>query len=472
MEPSLHRDNVANLEQSKRLNHPLSEPPYHVVIVGGGFAGLHAAKALGDAPVRVTLIDRRNFHLFQPLLYQVATGGLSPGDITAPLRAVLRDYKNISVLLAEVTDIDAPTRRVVMDIGWMEYDSLIVATGANHSYFGNDAWRQYAPGLKTVEDATEIRRRLLNAFEMAEREPDPEIRRQWLTFVVVGGGPTGVELAGALGEIANETLRRDFRVIRPEESQILLLDASPRILGTYDPELSLKAERSLVKLGVRTRAGVRVIAIDDTGVILQSPAGTERIASRTVLWAAGVQGSPLGKILASSAGAQIDRSGRVQVEPSLTVPGHPEILVIGDLAALQQDGQPVPGVAPAAMQMGDYAARQVIRRLRAQPPEAPFRYRDKGSMAVIGRASAVANIFGWKIGGYPAWLVWLFIHLMYLVGFRNRLLVFIQWGFQYLTFNRGARIISPESRSAGVTLPDAAGRAAGFGRPSSGPARP
>ncbi len=449
------------------MHHPLSEPQHHAVIVGGGFAGLYAAKVLGGAPVRVTLVDKRNFHLFQPLLYQVATGGLSPGDVSAPLRATLRRYANISVLMDEVIGIDANARRVAMAGGWMEYDSLLVATGANHSYFGNDEWRVHAPGLKTLEDATDIRRRILYAFEMAEKEPDPEIRRQWLTFLIVGGGPTGVELAGALGEIANETMRHDFRLIRPEESRILLLDAGSRLLSTYAPELSEKAERSLVKLGVRTRTGVRVISIDGTGVVLQAVGGTERMPARTVLWAAGVQASPLGAILAASTAVQLDRAGRVVVQPDLTVAGYPQILVAGDLASVMQDGQPVPGVAPAAMQMGDYAARLILRRLNGQSAAAPFRYRDKGSIAVIGRASAVASILGMKIGGYPAWLGWLFIHLMYLVGFQNRLLVFIQWGFQYLTFNRGARIISPSFTPQGE-----AGAWPGSEKPSSGPARP
>lgn len=413
-----------------------------MVIVGGGFAGLYAAKELGRAPVRVTLIDKRNFHLFQPLLYQVATGSLSPGEIAAPLRATLRDQRNTQVLMEEVTGIDPARRRLYLANAWIEYDSLILGTGAANSYFGNP-WETVAPGLKSLEDATEMRQRILYAFEAAEKEPDSEIRRQWLTFVIVGGGPTGVELAGALGEIANETLRRDFRLIRPQEAQILLIDASPRILSSYAPQLSDKAERFLMKLGVRTRTGVRVTSIDEQGLSFRGPDGvSDRIAARTVLWAAGVKAANFTRVLAESTGAQLDRAGRVQVEPDLTLKGHPEIFATGDMVTLTQDGQPVPGVCPAAMQMGRYAARRIVDRLNGRAASSPFRYHDKGSLAVIGRAAAVAQFGALRMAGHFAWLAWLFIHIMYLVGFQNRVLVFIQWGFQYLTFSRGARLIT------------------------------
>lgn len=432
--------------EPRQYVHPKSGPGKHVVILGGGFGGLYAAKGLAGAECRVTVIDKRNFHLFQPLLYQVATGGLSPGDIAAPLRAALRDHHNTQVLLDEAVDLDAPGRKLILKDGWIQYDFLIAAAGATHSYFGKPAWAGLAPGLKTLEDATEIRSRMLYAFEAAEKEPDPEIRGQWLTFVIVGGGPTGVELAGALGEIANETIRGDFRRIRPEESQILLLDAGSRILSSYAEELSMDAERALIALNVRTRNGVRVTAIDETGVALQTARGSERIGARTVLWAAGVQASPFAKVLAAQAGATLDRAGRILVSPDLTVPGHPEIFVVGDMASVEQDGQPIPGVAPAAMQMGRYVANRITGRGEAKP----FRYVDKGSLAVIGRASAVAQFGDTHFKGYLAWLLWLFIHLMYLVGFQNRVLVFVQWAFHYLTFSRGARIISSGRSSPGT----------------------
>jgi len=419
---------------------------HRVVILGGGFAGLYAAKSLRKAPVDVTLIDKRNFHLFQPLLYQVATGGLSPGEIAAPLRATLRDQSNTQVMLAEVTGIDAQAKRVVAQgpVGplTVEYDSLIVATGSTHSYFGHPEWEPIAPGLKTVEDATEMRQRLLSAFEAAEVEPSVEMRREWLTFLVVGAGPTGVELAGAIGEIARKTLREDFRHINPEEANILLIDAAERVLQAYPVDLSQKAERALIHLGVRTRSKLRVTAIDERGVMIQGANGSERIASRTVFWAAGVQASPLGAMLAKSTGVALDRAGRVQVQPDLTVAGYPDIYVCGDMAAIETDGKPVPGVAPAAMQMGRYAARHIVDRVQGKATGQPFRYFDKGSLAVIGRASAVADFGSVKLSGYLAWLAWLFIHLMYIVGFQNRVLVFIQWGFQYFTFNRGARLIT------------------------------
>jgi len=415
-----------------------------VVVVGGGFGGLYAAKALGRLPVDVTLIDRRNFHLFQPLLYQVATGGLSPGEIASPLRFVLRRHKNTEVLLAEVTDIDPANRRVVLRDGEVSYDTLILAAGARHYYFGHDEWEPLAPGLKTVEDATEIRRRILLAFERAEREPDLDQRRAWLTFVVVGGGPTGVELAGALGEIARDTLRQDFRHINPSEASILLLDGAERVLPTYPPDLSAEAETSLIKLGVRPLNGTIVVAIEEHGVTVKRRGGTEYIPARTVLWAAGVQASPLGRVLAERAGAILDRGGRVFVEADLTLAGHPEIFIVGDLANFShQDVKPLPGVAPVAMQQGRYVAEVIGGRLEGRAPQ-PFHYRDKGNLATIGRAAAVADFGRIHLGGFPAWLIWLFVHLMYLAEFDNRLLVFIQWAYNYFTRNRGARLITGE----------------------------
>lgn len=415
---------------------------HRVVIIGGGFGGLYAAKALRRAPAEVTLIDRRNFHLFQPLLYQVATGALSPGEIASPLRFVLRSSRNTKVLLGEVADLDCAGRRVILRDGEVAYDTLIVATGSSHHYFGNDQWAKLAPGLKTIEDATEIRRRILLAFEKAEREPDGDARSALLTFVVVGAGPTGVELAGALGEIANDTLRHDFRRINPAESRILLLEGGDRVLPAYPADLSAEAERSLIRLGVRPITSAVVTAIDKTGVTIRHDTQEERISARTVLWAAGVAASPLGRILAERAGARLDRAGRVMVEPDLTIAGHSDILVIGDLANFgHQTGKPLPGVAPVAMQEGRYAA-ELLRRRLAGKTVAPFHYHDKGSLATIGRAAAVADFGRIHIHGMPAWLTWLFIHLLYLVEFDNRLLVLIQWAYNYITRNRGARLIT------------------------------
>jgi NADH:quinone reductase (non-electrogenic) len=415
---------------------------HRVVIIGGGFGGLYAAKALRHSPVQVTLIDRRNFHLFQPLLYQVATGGLSPGEIASPLRYVLRQSKNTEVLLAEVMDLDPANHRVILRDGEAGYDTLIVAAGTSHSYFGNDQWLPLAPGLKTIEDATEIRSRILLAFEKAEREPDEDARRAWLTFVVVGAGPTGVELAGALGEIANDTLRHDFRRIDPSVARIFLVEGTNRVLPLYPPDLSAKAEQALIRLNVRPMVGAMVTGIDETGVTVRRGTQVEHIPARTVLWAAGVQASPLGRVLAERAGAKLDRAGRVIVEPDLTVAGHPEILVIGDLASFtHQAEKPLPGVAPVAMQQGRYAAHLVRNRLAGRSLE-PFHYWDKGSLATIGRAAAVADFGRIHIDGFFAWLTWLFVHLMYLVEFDNRLLVFIQWAYNYFTRNRGARLIT------------------------------
>jgi len=420
--------------------------PHRVVIVGGGFGGLYAAKSLGQAPVEVTLIDRRNFHLFQPLLYQVATGGLSPGEIASPLRVVLRDHANTEVLLGEVVDLDVARRCVILRDGEASYDDLIVATGATHHYFGNDRWAQFAPGLKSIEDATEIRSRVLAAFERAEREPDLEKRRAWLTFVIVGGGPTGVELAGALGEIANDTLRHDFRRINPAEAQILLIEGEDRVLPPFPPDLSAKAEKQLIGLGVRSLTSARVTDIDQDGVTAWAGVREQRIAARTVLWAAGVRASRLGKMLAERAGAPLDRAGRVVVEPDLSLPAHPEIHVIGDLANFShQGGQPLAGVAPVAMAQGRYVAHLIRRKLRGQRA-APFHYRDKGSLATVGRNKAVAQFGKVHIAGFLAWFVWVFVHLMYLVEFENRLLVFVEWVYNYLTRNRGARLITGVGR--------------------------
>ena len=419
---------------------------HRVVIIGGGFGGLYAARSLRHEKLDVTLIDRRNFHLFQPLLYQVATGALSPSEIAAPLRVLLHKQKNAQVLLADAVDLDPAQRSVILDQGTLPYDSLVVATGAHNFYFGNDAWEPIAPGLKSLEDATRIRHKILYAFEAAERETDPDVRRCWLTFVIVGAGPTGVELAGALAEIANDTLRHDFRSIHPEESRILLLDTAPRVLTVYSEKLSAAAERQLIRLGVRVIPSVRVTEIDPQGVTFTAPSGAaDRIPARTVLWAAGVKPSPWGQILANRAGAELDRAGRVKVNADLTVPGHPEIFVIGDLAYREQDGKPLPGVAPVAMQQGRYAASVIAGRL-ANRGSRPFRYWDKGQLAVIGRNKGVGTIGGVELQGWTAWFVWLFVHLMYLAEALNRVVVFVRWGYQYLTFYRGARLITGEDR--------------------------
>ncbi len=424
---------------------PAENAPVHrVVIAGGGFGGLYAAKALRGAPVEVALVDRRNFHLFQPLLYQVATGSLSPGEIAAPLRSLLRGQKNTRVLLGQATGLDAAERRLILADGPIPYDSLIVSTGARNYYFGHDDWQHNAPGLKSIEDATHIRSRILYAFEAAEREPVAELRRAWLTFVIVGAGATGVELAGALAEIARDTLRGDFRSIRPDESRILLLDGAPRVLPPFPEVLSEAAARSLIHLGVQLRTGVRVTQVDQEGVTIQTATGNERIAARTVIWAAGVTVSDFTGVVARATGAPQDRMGRILVNRDLTVPGHPEIFVIGDAANLEWKGSPLPGVAPVAMQQGRYAAAVILERLRGRTVE-EFHYLNKGNLAVIGRASAVADFGKLRVHGWPAWALWLTVHLMYLAQFRNRLLVFIRWGFQYLTFDRGARLIASDT---------------------------
>jgi NADH dehydrogenase len=431
--------------------------PHRVVILGGGFGGLYAARALRKASVEVTLIDRRNFHLFQPLLYQVATGSLSPGDICAPLRSVLSRQRNTRVLLGEAVDIDPVARAVgLRDGASFPYDSLIVATGSQSSYFGHDQWREWAPSLKSVEEATAIRHKILYAFEAAERVSDPQARRAWLTFAIVGGGATGVELAGALGEIARYTLTHEFRSIDPKEARILILDAAPRLLMAYPEDLSARAEQSLTRLGVLALTGVMVETVDADGVTYHGAAGTaERLSAKTVLWAGGVNVGAFGRVLAARTGVPTGSGGRLKVGPDLTIPGYPEIYVLGDLAEFPApDGKPLPGVAQVAMQGGAYAAKAIVAHLNAEEhpgSRPPFHYRDKGDIAVIGRAAAVARIFGLRLHGLVAWLVWLFIHLMYLVQFQNRVVVFVQWGFQYLTFSRGARLITGQAASDSVT---------------------
>ncbi|MFI5119222.1 MAG: NAD(P)/FAD-dependent oxidoreductase [Thermoanaerobaculia bacterium] len=416
-----------------------------VVIVGGGFGGLYTARRLRSLPVEVTVLDRRNFHLFQPLLYQVATGALSPANIAAPLRAILKRSGNTRVLLEDVTGIDVALRRVLTATGQFPYDILVVAAGARHHYFGHDEWEAAAPGLKTLEDAVDMRRRILLAFERAETAADTEERRALLTFVIVGAGPTGVELAGALGEIARHTLRREFRAIDPSEARILLVEGGPRVLPAYPPELSAKAQKALAALGVEVAVDTSVTDVRESAVTLSRAGTTETIAARTILWAAGVAASPLAAALASATGAKTDRAGRIAVGPDLTLPGHPEIFVLGDMVTLADDaGRPLPGVAPVAMQQGRYVARVLAARLAGRPASAPFRYRNKGNMATIGRGRAVADLGLLRIAGYPAWLAWLFIHLMYLVQFGNRVLTLIQWAWNYVTWNRSARLITGE----------------------------
>jgi len=424
--------------------------PHRVVVVGGGFGGLYAARELGrDERVDLTLVDRRNFHLFQPLLYQVATGALAPGEIAQPLRSILRRQRNTTVLLGEAIGIDVDGRRVLLsDGGPIDYDSLIVASGARFSYFGHDEWAPHAPGLKSVDDATEIRRRILIAFEAAEREADAARRVEWMTFVVVGGGPTGAELAGALGEIATDTLRRDFRSINTPDARIILVEAMDRVLPLYPADRSRSARRQLERLGVTVRTGMRVVHVDDRCVRVAPTAGgpEETIPARTVLWAAGVLASSFARAVADATGAEMDRSGRVIVDPDLTIPGHPEIFVIGD-AAVQpwKRDRPVPGVAQGAIQPGRYAARTIRRRLSGEPTP-PFRYRDRGDVAVIGRLSGVTNI-GWlgpfgRQGGFIAWLLWLGIHIFYLIGFANRIVVVTRWAWSFVTHGRGSRLIT------------------------------
>jgi NADH dehydrogenase len=413
----------------------------HIVIVGAGFGGLTAARELRRAPVRVTVVDRRNHHLFQPLLYQVATAALSPGDIAYPIRSILRRQANVEVLLADAVSVDTGRQEVVLADGRVAYDFLILATGARHAYLGHDDWEKRAPGLKSLEDALEIRRKILLAFEKAEREPDAEKRKALLTFILVGGGPTGAELAGAIGEISRRVLSSDFRAIDPREARILLLEAGPRILSAFPPQLSARAAAALETLGVEIRTGAAVTAIGDGFV----EAGAERLRAQTILWTAGVAASPLGRSL----GVALDKAGRVLVEPDLTIPGHPNVFVIGDLAALRDAaGKILPGVAQVAIQQGRHAARNIEAALRGGKLQ-PFRYRDPGNLAVLGRAAAIADLPRIMLSGFPAWLVWCFVHILYLIGFRNRFIVLFEWAWAYLTWQRGARLITGENGTEG-----------------------
>ena len=429
---------------------------HRVVVVGGGFGGLRTVKALRRAGARVTLIDRRNFHLFQPLLYQVATSGLSPGEIATPLRRILKGRGDVGVALAEVTAFDLENRRVLARSVNDEaspltfaYDTLVVAAGACDSYFGNDAWREFAPGMKSIEDALEIRRRILTAFESAELEPDAARRADWLTFVVVGGGPTGVELAGQIGEISRDTLRKEFRAINPEETRIILVEGAERLLGAFHPSLSATAARELGTLGITVRTGCLVNDIGVDHVVVEHGGESERIPARTVVWAAGVAASPLARVLAEASGGEIDRNGRIVVRPDLTLPGRDEVFAIGDMVALvdPKTGRLLPGVSPVAMQQGRHVAATVRRRLAGDLTSRPFRYTDKGNMATIGRLRAVVEVKGLRFGGVLAWFAWLGLHLTYLVGFQNRLIVLFRWSGSFVTRNRGARLITGEPRS-------------------------
>lgn len=405
----------------------------HVVIVGGGFGGIEAAKLLGRARVRVTLVDRRNHHVFQPLLYQVATAALNPANIASPIRRILRGFSNVEVILGEVETVDVASKTVKLADGELHYDYLIVATGATHSYFGHEEWEVDAPGLKSIEDALEIRRRVLLAFEAAERETETRRRREWTTFVVVGAGPTGVELAGALAEIARHDLIHEFHRFNPARSKVILLEAGPRVLPAYPEDLSARAQEQLERLGVEVRVNTPVTDVDGEGVTTNAG----YIASRTVLWGAGVKASPLAQTL----GAPLDQAGRVKVTRELTLPGHPEVFVIGDLAAFEQDGKLVPGVAPAAMQGGRYAAKAIIATL-AHKPRTPFHYIDKGSLATIGRAAAVGQVGKMHLSGFVAWAAWSLIHVFFLINFRSRVLVMLEWGWLYLFHDRGSRLIT------------------------------
>jgi NADH:ubiquinone reductase (H+-translocating) len=415
---------------------------HKVVILGGGFGGLAVAKGLKRADVEITLVDRCNYHLFQPLLYQVATGSLSPANIAAPLRQIVHNQKNTRVILAEAVRIDAQNHKVILSDGELPYDTLIVATGSTHQYFGHPEWEQFAPGLKTIEDATAMRARILTAFEAAERETDPAKLAAWMTFVLVGGGPTGAELAGALGEIAHDTLKHDFRDIDPQRTRIVLVEGTDRVLPSYPEKLSDDARKMLDDLGVTVRTGAMVTDINAEGVTLKEGDTIEKIPTRTVLWAAGVLASPLGTSLQKEAGAPLDKAFRVIVEPDCTVPNHPEIFVIGDLANFShQTGKPLPGVAQPAMQQGDYVAKTIRARFKNEKLK-PFHYFDKGNLATIGRGKAVADLNFIGLSGWPAWFVWTFIHLLYLIQFQSRLLVMTQWAWLYLTFDRSARLIT------------------------------
>ncbi len=423
----------------------MTENRHRVVIVGGGFGGLYAAKSLGRAPVDITLIDKRNFHLFQPLLYQVATGTLSPADISSPLRGILNRQRNTQVLMDQVIDLDAKRQQVITPNRSIPYDTLIVATGVRHHYFGNEAWQDTAPGLKTVEDAINMRRRIFLAFEAAEKEADPQKRKALLTFVIVGGGPTGVELAGAIAELAFKTLKNDFRNIDIQQTQVLLLEGLDRVLPPYAPDLSIKAAESLQRLGVKILTQTLVTQVDKHGVTVQRDGQTEMIPSETVLWAAGVKASPVGKVLEERAGAKLDRVGRVIVDSDLSVPAHPNIFVIGDLAHfIYQQEVPLPGVAPVATQEGRYVAKQIKAQL-AGKTQPPFRYKEVGSLAIIGQNLAVVDLGFIKFSGPLAWFIWVFAHIYYLIEFDNKLVVLLQWGWNYFTRQRGARLITGDT---------------------------
>jgi NADH:ubiquinone reductase (H+-translocating) len=424
--------------------------PWHVIIVGGGFGGLSAAKALKSDLFDVTLIDRRDYHLYQPLLGQIATGLLSPEHISAPLRSVLAKQKNTRVLLGSVEDVDPNSKEVFLAGGAvLVYDSLIVATGSETSYFGHDEWAEWAPGLKSIEEATTIRNKILDAFEVAERISDPAQRRAWLTFVIVGAGPTGVELAGAIGEIARQKLKNDFRSIHREEAQIILLDRAPRVLMPFPEDLADKANRSLAQLGVTVKCSATVKGITKEGLTIETDKHLDQIYARTVIWAGGTTASPLGQILARRTKAETDKGGRVKVKQDLTIPNYPDIWVIGDLASrVDSQGKPLPGLTQVAMQGGTYAAKAILRKVKGQPELPPFQYVHKGSLAVIGRAAAVANVFGAHLSGLVGWIVWAVIHVMYLVTFQNRLFVFTPWALQDPTFSRGARLITGTAPTA------------------------
>ena len=413
---------------------PENTPLHRVVIIGGGFGGLEVARTLRDAPVRITLIDRNNHHLFQPLLYQVATAGLSPADIAAPIRNILRDQRDVEVIMAEVTGIDKGARSVLTADRAIPYDYLVLATGARDGYFGHDDWAQYAPGLKTIPQAIDIRRRILLAFEQAEIAEDDARRQALLTFVLVGGGPTGVEMAGAIAELAHKALAADFRHIDPRMARIVLIEASPRILGSFSADLSRKSKKTLERLGVEVREDQRVDSIDAYGVVVAG----ERIAAKNVIWAAGVRASSAGEWL----GAEVDRAGRVTVLDDCRVADFPDIFVIGDTMTMEQNGKPLPGVAPVAIQQGHYVGRAIIGRIEREPGLGPFRYVDKGNLATVGRAFAVLEFGKFKLSGFAAWFAWLAIHIFFLIGFRNRAVVLIQWAWAYLTYQRGARLIT------------------------------
>ena len=458
----MQKPTISGLARDARERRPLSStvardgggPAGHahrVVVVGGGFGGLWAVRALKRAPVEVTLVDRQNFHLFQPLAYQVATGALSPPEIAAPLRAVLKRQANTRVLLAEVTGFDVDRRELILDLianggqrSTLPYDTLVVAGGSHYSYFGHDEWKPYAPELKSLAGALDIRNRILAAFEAAELEQGPERRRSWLTFVVVGAGPTGVEMAGQIAELAQDTLHRDFRSADTRTARVYLVEAADRVLTSFPASLSRKAERALAQLGVTPVLARAVVDVTPDSVAIQSPGGElERIGARTVIWAAGVRASGLAGALAQAVGARVDKGGRVPVGPDLTLPGHPEVLAIGDMVAVQaSDGTiaALPGLAPVAIQQGRYAAHLIRDRLRGRSSP-PFHYVDKGNLATIGRSKAVAHIKGIRVGGFPAWAIWLAVHIFYLIGFQNRLLVMLRWTFSFLTHGRGARLI-------------------------------